>query len=222
MAKALEGDYRPEHGCTLTQSLELDDFTQHPSAACAQAMEPVRDTFATLVDPVDHPLPPPTTAHRRPQSNAPALDLRPHLSRITGADLTQVPGLQAPTIPIILAEIGLNRHTGPPDTHCASWVGLCPDPQISGGTVRSTGTRRVHTRARRALRMAAQSRRTSSSYLGAVFRRRRSKLGPAQATTATAPKLAKLIAHMLKEKTPYRARGAEYYMHKEHARQRRQ
>ena len=92
IAKALEGDYRAEHVFTLTQSLELYDFTQQQIAACDQEIERVLDTFESLVDPADHPLPPPTTAHRRPQRNEPAFDLRTHLYRITGVDLTQVPG----------------------------------------------------------------------------------------------------------------------------------
>jgi len=70
--------------------------------------------------------------------------------------------------------------------------------------------------------MAAQSLRTSPSYLGAFFRRMRSKLGPAKATTATAHKLAKIIYHMLKEKTPYQERGAAYYLHKDQERKIRQ
>jgi len=222
IAKALEGDYRAEHVFTLTQSLALYDFTQQHIAACDQEIERVLATFDSLVDPEEHPLPPPTTAHRRPQRNEPAFDLRTHLYRITGVDLTQVPGLQAPTIHIVLAEVGLNRHTWPTDKHFASWLGLCPDHQISGGKVLSTGSRRVQNRASRALRMAAQSLRTSPSYLGAFFRRMRSTLGPAKATTATAHKLAKILYHMLKEKAPYRARSAEDYLPKDHERQLRQ
>jgi hypothetical protein len=218
IAKALEGDYRPEHVFTLTQSLELYDFTQQQIAACDQEIERVLSTFNSLVDPDEHPLPPPTTVHRQPQRNEPAFDLRTHLYRITGVDLTQVPGLQAPTIHIILAEVGLNMHKWPTDKHFASWLGLCPDNQISGGKVLATGSRRVQNRASRALRMAAQSLRTSPSYLGAFYRRMRSKLGPAKATTATAHKLAKIIYHMLQEHTPYRERGAEHYMHKDQER----
>jgi hypothetical protein len=70
--------------------------------------------------------------------------------------------------------------------------------------------------------MAAQSLRTSPSYLGAFHRRMRSKLGPAKATTATAHTLAKIIYHMLKEKTSYHERGAEYDMHKDQERKLRQ
>ena len=221
-AKALEGDDRPEHGFTLTPSRALSDFTHQPIAACDQEIERVLRPCASLVDPDEHPLPPPTTAHRRPQRNEPALDLRTHLDRITGVDLTPVPGLQAPTIPIVRAEVGLNRHTWPTDKHFASWLGLCPAHQISGGKVLATGRRRVQNRARRALRMAAQSLRTSPSSRGAFFRRMRSTLGPAKATTATAHKLAKIIYHMLKEKAPYRARSAEDYRHKDPERQLRQ
>ena len=218
IAKALEGDYRAEHVFTLTQSLALYDFTQQQIAACDQEIERVLATLDSQVDPDEHPLPPPTTTHRHPQRNEPAFDLRTHLYRITGVDLTQVPGFQAPTIHIILAEVGLNMHQWPTDKHFASWLGLCPDNQIRGGTVLATGSRRVQNRASRALRMAAQSLRTSPSSLGAFYRRMRSKLGPAKATTATAHKLAKILYHMLKEKTSYRERGAEYYLHRDQER----
>jgi hypothetical protein len=43
----------------------------------------------------------------------------------------------------------------------------------------------------------------------------RSKLGPAKAPTATAHKLAKILSHMLKDKTPYQERGAEHDLHKD-------
>jgi transposase len=110
----------------------------------------------------------------------------------------------------------------PTDKHFASWLGLCPDNRISGGKVLSTGSRPVQNRASRALRMAAQSLRTSPSSLGAFHRRMRSKLGPAKATTATAHTLAKILYHMLKDKTPYQERGAEPYLHKDQERKIRQ
>ena len=92
LAKALEGDDRPEHVFTLTPSLALYDFTHQHIAACDQEIERVLRPFDSLVDPDEHPFPPPTTAHRQPQRNEPAFDLRTHLYRITGVDLTHVPG----------------------------------------------------------------------------------------------------------------------------------
>jgi|RhiMetdeSRZDD1v2_1073273.scaffolds.fasta_scaffold212083_3 transposase len=93
---------------------------------------------------------------------------------------------------------------------------------MSGGKGLAPGSRRVHNRASRALRMAAQSRWKSPSSLGAFYRRMRSTLGPAKATTATAHKLAKILDHLLQEQTSYRERGAEAYRHHEHERQLRQ
>ena len=202
IAKALEGDSRPEHVFTLTPSLARYDFTPQQIAACDQEIECVLSPFASLVDPDDHPFPPPTTAHRQPQRHEPAFALRTPLSRITGVDLTQVPGLPALTIHTVLSEVGRDMSKWPTDKHFASWLGRCPDNRIRGGTVLATGSRPVQNRASRALRMAAQSLRTSPSYLGAFYRRMRSKLGPAKATPATAHKLAKILSHMFQEKTP--------------------
>jgi len=92
IAQALEGDDRPEHVFTLTPSLALYDFTQQQLAACDEEIERVLRTLDSLVDPDEPPLPPPTTAHRQPQRNEPAFDLRTHLYRSTGVDLTPVPG----------------------------------------------------------------------------------------------------------------------------------
>jgi transposase len=222
IAKALEGDYRPAHVFTLTQSLALYDFTQQHIAACDQEIARVLGTFASLIDLDAHPFPPPTTAHRQPHRHEPACDLRAHLYRITGVDLTQVPGLQALTIHTVLSEVGLEMSKWPTDKHFASWLGRCPDNRISGGKVLATGSRRVQNRASRALRMAAQSLRKSPSYLGAFYRRMRSKLGPAKATTATAHTLATILYHMLKEKTPSRERGAADDLQKDHERKIRQ
>jgi hypothetical protein len=55
MAKALEGDYRPEHVFTLTQSLALSDFTQQQIAACDQESARVLGPFDSLVDLDTHP-----------------------------------------------------------------------------------------------------------------------------------------------------------------------
>jgi transposase len=137
-------------------------------------------------------------------------------------DLTQVPGLQALTIHTVLSDVGLEMSKGPTDKHFSSWLGLGPDNRISGGKVRATGSRQVQNRASRAWPMAAQSLRTSPSYRGALYRRMRSKLGPAKATTATAHKLAKISYHRLQDTTPYQERGADSYVRQDQERKLRQ
>jgi hypothetical protein len=72
------------------------------------------------------------------------------------------------------------------EDHFASWLGLCPDNRITGGQVLRRGTRHVINRAATALRLAASTLLRSQSYLGAQYRRFRSKLGAPKAITAMA------------------------------------
>ena len=93
----------------------------------------------------------------------------------------------------------------------ASWLGLCPDNRISGDKVLSRGTRHVVNRAATALRIAATTLLRSRSYLGAQYRRLRSKLGAPKAITAMAHRLARLVYRMLKYGQQYVDRGMQYY-----------
>jgi hypothetical protein len=56
------------------------------------------------------------------------------------------------------------------EAHFASFLGLCPDNQITGGKMLRRGTRHVENRAATALRMAGTSLSRSKTYLGAKFR----------------------------------------------------
>jgi hypothetical protein len=53
------------------------------------------------------------------------------------------------------------------------------------------------------LRLGAKSLSRAKDYFGAFFRRMRARLGTAQAITATAHKLARVIYHVLNSKEPY-------------------
>ena len=54
-----------------------------------------------------------------------------------------------------------------------------------------------------ALRLGAYSLHHANNYLGEFFRRITRKLGKAQAITATAHKLARIVFHLLSTKQPY-------------------
>jgi transposase len=77
-------------------------------------------------------------------------------------------------------------------------LGLCPDNRISGDKLLGKGTRHVVNRAATALRLAARNLIRSRSYLGAQYRRLRTKLGAPKAITAMAHRLARLVYRMLK------------------------
>ena len=69
----------------------------------------------------------------------------------------------------------------------------------------------TNNRATTVLRMAASTLLTSESYLGAQFRRLRTRLGPPVATKAMAAKLARLLYRMLRYGMKYADQGAELY-----------
>jgi len=182
IAKALVGDYRSEHLFTLRQSLDAYRHYQRLLGECdgeVQARQP------------------------RKARGTPGFDLRTELYRILGTDLTQVPGLQTPTVHTLFAELGADLSAFPSGAHFASWLGLCPDNRISGGQVLSVKTRHVKHRVAYALRLAAYSLSRSQSVLGGFFRRLRATLGAPKAITATAHKLARIVYHLLTTRQPY-------------------
>lgn len=93
----------------------------------------------------------------------------------------------------------------------ASWLGLAPRNDISGGKVLRSRTLKTHNRAGQAFRQAAASLTRSNSAFGAFYRRKRAVLGPAQAVAATAHRLVCTVYFMLKYKVAYQDMGAEAY-----------
>src|SRR5206468_5692217 len=95
--------------------------------------------------------------------------------------------------------------------HFVSWLRLCPDNRISGNKVLGKGRLPTNNRASIALRMAASTLRLSNTYLGAQFRRFRTKLGAPVAIKAMAAKLARLVYRMLRYGMKYVDQGAKIY-----------
>ena len=207
IAQSLEGDWRSELLFVLEQSLELYDIYIGKIAACNQRVEAHLKTMESKVE--DTPQPSPEARPSRKQG--PRFDLRNHLHRIAGVDLTQVDGLNVQTVQTVVSEVGVDMTRWNTEKQFSSWLGLCPDNRISGGKVLKRGTRHVVNRAATALRMAAWSLFRSQSALGANFRRLRRKLGAPKAVTAMAHKLARLVYRMLKFGQGYVDRGMEHY-----------
>lgn len=202
IAKSLVGDYRREHLFTLRQSVTAYRSYQQLLACCDVEIEQMLGEFSDGAGPDTAVLADPKDRHR-PRRNEMKFDLRGHLYRIFGVDLTEVPGLNALTAHTLLTEVGPDLSAFPNVGAFASWMGLCPDNRVSGGKVLSSHTRKVNNRVARALRMAAQSLFRSQSWLGQYYRRMRAKLGAPKAITASAHKLARIVFHMLTNRHAY-------------------
>lgn len=212
IAKSLVGDYRDEHLFCLKQAIELYDFYQRQLAECDEKIEAHLKTFEVKVDSEQKPLKEFKTKDKKyRRGNSPSFDLREAMYKICGVDLTQIEGINALTVLVVVSELGTDMSSFPSEKHLASYLGLSPNHKISGGKILKRSTRHSTNRVAKALRMAALSLRTSPSYLGAFFRRMRARMGTPKATTATARKLACLIYRMLKYGVEYIDRGGEYY-----------
>jgi len=209
IAKALTGNYRPEHLFALQQSLELYDVYNQQIRACDREIEQKYAAIEPVIDIEADPLPPANGLRR--SKNEPEFDLRTALYKLTGVDLTRIDGLRALSVQQIIAETGVDMSRWPTVKHFSSWLTLAPHNDISGGVVLRSGTLKSKNRAAQAFRMAAQSVGRSQSALGAFFRRMRAKLGTPKAITATAHKLARIFYHMLKYKEEYVDPGQDYY-----------
>jgi transposase len=213
IAKSLEGNWRPELVFVLQQEVAVHEAYWQRIAECDQQIEKHLATFADNSNPVQPPSPKGEIKKKRkkPTQIAPAFDLRHELERISGVDLTRIDGIEVMVAQTVLSEVGLDMSRWKTEAHFSSWLGLCPDNRISGDRVLRRGKRRVINRAATALRMAATTLLRSPSYLGAQYRRLRTRLGAPKAIPAMAHRLARLVYRMLKYGQQYVDKGMDHY-----------
>jgi transposase len=207
--QSLEGHYREEHIFTLTQALELYDLYQEKIHSCDKQIEKQLELFENRASPSR--LEEKRSRSRSKCKNKPSFDVTTHLIRITGVDLTKIPGIEASSALKIISEIGLDLSRWKNGKQFASWLGLCPGNKVSGGKRLGSKSKRTSNYAASTLRMAASTLYKSQTALGAFFRRLKSRLGAPKATTAAAHKLALIIYNMLKHGVEYNEIGQDYY-----------
>jgi transposase len=151
IARSLEGTWREELLFVVGQSLELYDTYQEKIQLCDQRIDEHLQRMEDKVDPASDPIPEPTRRGKGSRPRQPHFDLRGHLYRITGVDLTQIDSIDVRIAQTVISEVGLDMSRWKTEKHFASWLGLCPDNRTSGGKVLKRGTRHVVNRAATAL-----------------------------------------------------------------------
>ena len=232
IAKALEGNWRDEHIFSLRQAYEAYEFYHKQIMECEEVIHRVIpmltppefsilppdwspqgsqwEPFHVAEDqPVRNKSPQKKTSYNRSPYHFNAAQQVQQICK--GIDLTQIPGIDANTLLVVISEIGTDMSKWKTVKHFTSWLGLCPGSKISGGKVLSSKTKPTNNRAAHALRLAANSLFRSQTAIGAFFRRLRSRLGAPKAITAAAHKLARTIYRMLKYGKSYKDLGADYY-----------
>ena len=106
--KSLTGSYRDEHIFTLAQALDLYDVYQNKIELCDNEIEKQLLQFESRVEVTKEELEKRSAKRKASHKNAPLFNLRGHLIRTTGIDLTVIPGIEAYTGLKIISEIGLD------------------------------------------------------------------------------------------------------------------
>lgn len=203
IVKSLTGDYRREHLFTLEQTVQSYRNYRQLIMDCDVEIENHLKEFESRIDIDDIKPPPGKNGGRKPKANTPDFDVKTHMHRILGTDLTLIDGISELTAHVVFTEVGPDLSQFKTVGHFCSWLGLCPNNKISGGKVLSSHTRPGSNRLAHALRLSANSLWKSKSYLGEYFRRMRARHGAPKAITSTAHKLARIIYHLIKNKKAF-------------------
>jgi transposase len=128
------------------------------------------------------------------------------------AHLDSAPGIDRRTAEVVLAEIGPSVAPFADAAHLASWAGICPGNNETGGRSRSGRTRKGNHWLRRALTQAAwAATRTKNSYASAQFRTLARRRGQNRALLAVAHGLLIAVYHLLGNGIDYRDLGAAHF-----------
>lgn len=224
VARSLEGNWRADVLFELQQAVDSYRFAHRQMQECDVKLEAYLAVLPTRVIQVDEQpdlqlavggetKKPKKT--KKPKGNAPALDLTAELKRILGVDLTSIDGIDVMTAQTICSELGADLSAFPTERHFASWLGLTPSKDISGGKVIGRSRRKVQNRVSMALRMSASTLLNSKSYLGGRYRHLRKHLPThAAAVKAMAHYLALLVYRLMTKGQAWIDRGAAKFEQK--------
>lgn len=217
IAKSLRGNWRPELLFVLKQEYNTYQALQQRIQECDEELYQHYQTMERKADPKELEE---CLRSRRPRGHVPEnFDLREAIYSVSGVDLTRIDGINVLTAQTVISEVGYDVSAFPDEGNFASWLNLCPRNRITGGRIIGQDRRKAANPLSVILRQSATALERSDSYLGAQFRRFKSRLGATKAIKAMANKLARIIYRMLKYGQEYVDKGARYYEEKYRAQQ---
>jgi transposase len=194
LRQALRGRFTDHHGLLIGLSL---DHTTHLEGAITQLDERVDTLFA---------------AHTS-EAGAPFARARDRLDSITGV------GKRAAET--IIAEIGVDMSRFPTAAHLASWAGVAPGNNITGGKRGSGKTTHGDVWLIDILVQCAWAAgRTRDTYLSAQFWRLARRIGKKKAALAVAHSILVICWHLLTDDCDYDDLGGDYFTRRNVDRQR--
>lgn len=130
--------------------------------------------------------------------------------------LDSVPGISERVAQVLVAEVGTNMSRFPSASHLASWAGICPGNNQSGGKRGSGRIRKGSPWLRQALMEAAHGAvRTKGSYFGAQYHRLAGRRGSKRALVAVAHSILEVVYYLLSRHVSYQELGGNYFDERE-------
>jgi len=133
--------------------------------------------------------------------------------------LDTIPGVAKRAAECIIAEIGTDMTVFPTPAHLASWAGVCPGNNITGGKRRSGHARPGDQWLREILIESAwAAARSRDTYLAAQFWRLARRIGRKRAALAVSHSILTIAWHLLATDTVYEDLGADWFTRHDHQR----
>lgn len=130
--------------------------------------------------------------------------------------LSTIPGVQRRTAEALIAEIGVDMSRFGSAARLASWAGMCPGNNESGGKHRSGRTRKGSKWLRSALTESAKAAaRSKGTYFSAQHARLKGRRGVSRATIAVGHSILVVAYHLLDRKVDYAELGADYFLRRD-------
>jgi transposase len=185
LQRALRGRFGDHHGLLIGLSL---DHIDHLEATMARLDAEIDAVFAANTN----------------EAGIPFERARDHLDTI--------PGVAKRAAEAILAEIGVDMSRFPTAGHLASWAGVAPGNNITGGKRGSGRTTKGDVWLGEILNQCAwAAARTRDTYLSAQFWRLARRIGKKKATTAVAHSILVICWHLITNDTDYDDLGGDYF-----------
>ena len=194
LRQALRGRFRDHHALLIGMCLQHISYLE---GAIGQLDERIDALFATAVS----------------ETGVPFARARDHLDTITGV------GKRAAEC--IIAEIGTDMTRFPTAAHLASWAGLAPGINKTGGKPGSGRTRHGDVWLSSVLTQCAwAAAQTRDTYLAAQFWRLARRIGKKKAAIAVAHSILVICWHLLTDDRDYDDLGGDYFTRRNPDRQR--
>ncbi|WP_300878757.1 transposase, partial [uncultured Duncaniella sp.] len=132
-------------------------------------------------------------------------DIENYAYNMFGVNLMKIPGISHGTLLTMMSELGpgfVNKF--PSASKFCRWCNLTPIDKITGGDLKSSNVPKRKNLVGQVFRQCTMALQKKDVPLGHYYRRIKSRLGAAQATVATAHKIAEIVYFMVLRQEEYR------------------